>query len=67
MAMIKGLLDGLDYQEQIRNGTGEPSMTDLMVTGVHVHHNFAQGGARVDGCGSRPFNHVPRQMTVPKG
>lgn len=41
MAMIKSLLDGLHHQEQIRNGNDEPSMTELMVTGVHVHHNLA--------------------------
>jgi hypothetical protein len=41
MAMIKSLLDGLHHQEQIRSGNDERSMTELMVTGVHVHHNFA--------------------------
>jgi demethylmacrocin O-methyltransferase len=39
--MIKSLLDGLQHQEQARDDNDEPSMTELMVTGVHVHHNFA--------------------------
>jgi len=41
MAMIKSLLDGLNHQDQIRNDDREPSMIDLTVTGVHVHHNLA--------------------------
>lgn len=41
MAMVKNLLDGLNYQEQMRGGDHQPSMTELTVTGVHVHHNLA--------------------------
>jgi hypothetical protein len=41
MTMIKNLLDGLHHSEQIRNGDEQPSMTELMVTGVYVHHNLA--------------------------
>jgi len=41
IAMIKNLLDGLNHQEQIRNGDDEPSMTELTITGVHVYHNLA--------------------------
>jgi demethylmacrocin O-methyltransferase len=41
MAMIKSLLDGLHHQEQIRHGNHEPSMTDLIVTGVQAHQKFA--------------------------
>ena len=40
MAMVKSLLDGLNHQEQMRDGTQAPSMTELTVTGVHVHHNL---------------------------
>ena len=39
--MIKDLIDGLHHQEQIRNGNYQPSMTELMVTGVHAYHNLA--------------------------
>jgi len=39
--MIKSLLDGLNHQEQIRDGNQAPSMTELMVTGVHLHHSLA--------------------------
>ena len=41
MAMVKSLLDGLNHQEQIRDGAHKPSITELTVTGVHVHHNLA--------------------------
>jgi hypothetical protein len=41
MAMLKRLLDGLNHQEQIRSWDHEPSMIELMVTGVHMHHNLA--------------------------
>ena len=45
MAMAKSLRNGLNHQEQIRNGHHhKPSMTELTVTGVHVHHNL-QGGS----------------------
>jgi len=39
--MIKSLLDGLNHQQQIRDGNQAPSMTELMVTGVHLHHSLA--------------------------
>jgi hypothetical protein len=41
MEMIKSLLDDLHHSEQIRDGDDERSMTELTVTGVHVHHNLA--------------------------
>jgi hypothetical protein len=41
MAMVKGLLDGLNHQEQMRDGNQEPSTAELTVTGVHFHHNLA--------------------------
>jgi hypothetical protein len=41
MELIKNLLDGLHHSEQMRNGSDEPSTTELTVTGVHVHHNLA--------------------------
>jgi demethylmacrocin O-methyltransferase len=41
MEMIKNLLDDVHHNEQIRDGNDERSMTELMVTGVHVHHNLA--------------------------
>jgi hypothetical protein len=41
MELIKNLLDGLHHSEQMRNGSNEPSTTELTVTGVHVHHNLA--------------------------
>lgn len=41
MEMIKSLLDDLHHQEQLRDGGYQPSMTELLVTGVHVHHNMA--------------------------
>jgi len=41
MEMMKGLLDGLHHQEQIRADDREQLITDSTVTGVHVHHNIA--------------------------
>jgi MycE methyltransferase N-terminal len=41
MEMIKNLLDDLHHSEQIRDGDDKRSMTELTVTGVHVHHNLA--------------------------
>ena len=41
MGMIKTLLDGLNHQEQIRDNDRQPSITELTVTGVHIHHNLA--------------------------
>lgn len=41
MVMVKDLLDGLHHQEQIRASDQGPSVTELAVTGVHVHHNMA--------------------------
>jgi len=41
MAMVKGLLDGLNHQEQVPSGNDGLSMSELTVTGVHVHHNLA--------------------------
>ncbi|GFG81734.1 class I SAM-dependent methyltransferase [Mycobacterium paragordonae] len=67
MGLIKTLLDGLNHQEQIREGGHQPSSAELTVTGVHVHHNLAliekgrnteqgaptgwRGPAADDGCG----------------
>lgn len=40
--MIKSLLDGLDpIKEQICGSDCEPSVTGLMVIGVHVRHGLA--------------------------
>lgn len=41
MEMLKNMLDGLHHNEQIRDGNDGRSMAELMVTGVHVHHNLA--------------------------
>lgn len=41
MAMVKTLLDGLNHQEQIRDADRQPSVTELTVTAVHVHHGLA--------------------------
>jgi hypothetical protein len=41
LAMVKSLLDGLNHEEQIRGSDCKPSMTELTVTGVHVHHDLA--------------------------
>jgi demethylmacrocin O-methyltransferase len=39
--LVKNLVDGLHHQEQIRNGNGQPSMTELTITGMHLYHNLA--------------------------
>jgi hypothetical protein len=39
--LIKNLVDGLHHQEQIRNGNGQPSMTESTITGMHLYHNLA--------------------------
>ena len=41
VACRAALLDALNHQEQIRNGNDGPSMTELTVTAVHLHHNLA--------------------------
>jgi demethylmacrocin O-methyltransferase len=41
IAMIKSLVDDLNHQDQIRTGSHEPSMTELMVTAVHLHRGLA--------------------------
>jgi len=41
MDMIKNLLDDLHQSEQIRAGNDERLMTELTITGVHMHHNLA--------------------------
>ena len=38
--LIRDLLDGLHHQELIGSGDNQPSMTELMVTGVHAYHNL---------------------------
>ncbi|MFI5508052.1 class I SAM-dependent methyltransferase [Mycobacterium sp. NPDC051804] len=40
MQLIKDLLDGLHHQERIGSADNQPSMTESMVTGVHVYHNL---------------------------
>ncbi|POX49995.1 class I SAM-dependent methyltransferase [Streptomyces sp. Ru72] len=40
MSMIKSLLDGLNHQEQMREGGSATLTTERLVTGVHAHHNI---------------------------
>lgn len=47
MGFVKTLVDGLNHQELVRTEPHEPSLTDLTVSGLHVHHNlvFIERGA----------------------
>lgn len=38
--LVKSLVDGVHHQERMPD-SGEPSATDLSVTGLHVYHNLA--------------------------
>ena len=50
MALVKDLLDGLNYEEYV-DPTYAPTYTDLHVTEVHAYHNlvFVQKGANSEG------------------
>lgn len=40
VGMVKGLIDGLHHQDRVGVRDRAPSVTDLTVTAVHVHHNL---------------------------
>ncbi len=50
MALVKDLLDGLNYEEFVDENY-EPTYTDLHITEVHAYHNlvFIQKGANTEG------------------
>ena len=50
MAMVKDLVDGLNYEEYV-DPTYAPTYTDLHVSAVHAYHNlvFVQKGANSEG------------------
>jgi len=72
VAMINGLVDDLNHQEQLRTGSHEPSMTESMVTAVHLHHSLAviEEGVNTElGLpdwvrGTDLFTHVRQQVTA---
>jgi len=57
MAMVKGLLDGLNHEEFLDDAY-EPSYTDLHVTGVHCYHNlvFIEKGSNREGTNKHDTN-----------
>jgi hypothetical protein len=57
MAMVKGLLDGLNHEEFLDDGY-EPSYTDRHVTAVHCYHNLVvvQKGSNREGSNKRVAN-----------
>jgi hypothetical protein len=54
MAMVKGLLDGLNYEEYV-DDSYQPSYTDLHVVAVHAYHNLViiEKGRNVEGTNRR--------------
>ena len=67
-----GVVDDLNHQEQLRTGSHEPSMTESMVTAVHLHHSLAviEEGVNTElGLpdwvrGTDLFTHVRQQVTA---
>ena len=65
MALVKHLVDGLNYEEHV--DAGPPSYSDLHITGVHCYHNLvviqkgenAEGGSRKDALRARHADRVP--------
>lgn len=52
MGFAKTLVDGLNHQELVRTEAYEPSLTDLTISGLHVHHNLVfidRGANREEG------------------
>jgi hypothetical protein len=55
MALVKSLVDGLNYEE-FRDDDYEPSYTDLNVVAVHCYHNLViiEKGANTEGSNRNP-------------
>jgi demethylmacrocin O-methyltransferase len=60
MALVKGLLDGLNWEEWIEPGSG-PSYSDLHVVGLHAYHNlvFLEKGTNQEGTNRKPRHRPP--------
>ncbi len=67
MALVKGLLDGLNYEEFV-DESYRPSYTDLHVVAVHAYHNLViiQKGRNVEGTNRRNIlrRRYARQATA---
>jgi hypothetical protein len=50
MALVKDLIDGLNYEEFVDDGY-KPTYTDLHVVGIHTYHNLViiQKGVNAEG------------------
>jgi demethylmacrocin O-methyltransferase len=68
MALVKDLLDGLNYEEFLEEDY-TPTYSDLHVVGVHVYHNlvFIQKGTNAEGTNRSPKEreHVRQREETP--